>query len=330
MSPFRRLQYSILALLVVFWLGTVGFLVVESDHSPSLLDAAFMTAITLSTVGYEPVWELSDAGRIWSLTVITFGISAVSIAFTSLITLFVSGELRTQREKQTMQKRLELLRDHFILCGYGRMGRLIGEHLHRLDRDFSVIEINEQHEDSFRDLGIPYIIGDATNDEVLTQAGLEHARALICVLPHDSDNVFITLTAHTIRPELKIVARAEQPQTENKLRRAGAARVICPQVIGATRIVDILERPNVVDFVDIAAEGVHLEMDEYIIAEQSALVGKALKEAGLREGSGAMVVAIKRADGETIFNPGPDATLDSHDTLILVGQAGMSKRIDAL
>lgn len=303
---------------------------VEADRAPSLLDAAFMTAITLSTVGYEPVWELSDAGRLWSLLVITFGIATVSIAFTSLITLFVSGELRTQREKENMQKRLEALRRHIILCGFGRMGSLIAKNLARLDRDFAVIELNEGYEPTLKKMGVPHIIGDATDDDILMQAGLDHARALISVLPHDADNVFITLTANTICPSLKIVARAEQPQTENKLKRAGAARVICPQIIGATRIMDILERPNVVDFVDVAAEGVHLEMDEYIVSEHSALVGKSLRDARLREGPGAMVVAIKRADGETTFNPGPDVTLDANDMLIIVGQTGMSKRIDSM
>ncbi|MGB0715242.1 MAG: potassium channel family protein [Phycisphaerae bacterium] len=330
LSPFRQLQFSILALLAVFWLGTLGFMMVEADRAPSLLDAAFMTAITLSTVGYEPVWELSDAGRLWSLLVITFGIATVSIAFTSLITLFVSGELRTQREKENMQKRLEALRRHIILCGFGRMGSLIAKNLARLDRDFAVIELNEGYEPTLKKMGVPHIIGDATDDDILMQAGLDHARALISVLPHDADNVFITLTANTICPSLKIVARAEQPQTENKLKRAGAARVICPQIIGATRIMDILERPNVVDFVDVAAEGVHLEMDEYIVSEHSALVGKSLRDARLREGPGAMVVAIKRADGETTFNPGPDVTLDANDMLIIVGQTGMSKRIDSM
>ncbi len=150
------------------------------------------------------------------------------------------------------------------------------------------------------------------------------------VLPHDADNIYVTLTVHTLRPELRIVARAEQPATEAKLRRAGASRVICPQVIGATRIVNVLTRPNVVDFVDIAHKGVDLEMDEYFISESSPLVGKMLRDSRLRETTGAMVIAIKRADGETLFNPGPDATLQADDTLILIGPGDLSSRFDGI
>ncbi|MHC5112756.1 MAG: potassium channel family protein [Planctomycetota bacterium] len=330
MTPTARLLASVIALLAVFLIGMFGFMFVEADKEPTLLDAAFMTAITLSTVGYGEVWDLSDTGKLWSIIIITFGIGTVSIAFTSLITLFVGGELRTHREKEIMQKTIDQLDDHVIICGFGRMGRLIARTMVSHGGQVAVIELKPDLGEELRELGVPHILGNATDDGTLLRAGLERAKALICVLPHDADNVFVTLSAHSIRPDLKIISRAEQQKTEDKLHRAGAAKVICPQVIGASRIVDVLERPNVVDFVDVAAEGVDLEMDEYVISENSRLVGVALRDCNIRQDSGAMVVAIKRADGQTLFNPGAEAVIQAGDTLIMVGQAGMSERIDRL
>ena len=150
------------------------------------------------------------------------------------------------------------------------------------------------------------------------------------MLPSDSDNVYITLTAHTLRPDLTIVARAEQMSTEAKLTRAGATRVVCPQSIGATKVANILTRPNVVDFVEVAARGVDLEIDEYEIKAGSPLVGRSLRDTGVRDKTGATIVAIKRADGEALISPDPDARLGPGDTLILVGSAGVSGRLDEM
>jgi voltage-gated potassium channel len=321
---------SIVAVLGVFVVGAIGYMVIETEQAPSFLDAAYMTVITLSTVGYTEVWELSDTGRLWTIGVITFGIATVSVAFTSLIALFVSGELRSLRERRKMEKTVSQLRDHVILCGYGRMGGLIVEELTRRSVPVLVVEILPQLHEDLQEAQIPHVIDDATEEETLLQAGLKHARALVTVLPDDADNVYVTLTAHTLRPDLKIVSRAQQLTTDAKLKSAGASRVICPQVIGATRIVNVLTRPNVVDFVDIANRGVDLEMDEYVIGERSPLAGKLLRDSALREKTGAMVIAIKRAAGETLFNPGPDAVLEVNDTLMLVGPGGVSSRLDGL
>ncbi|MFQ5462424.1 MAG: potassium channel family protein [Phycisphaerae bacterium] len=327
MSPRSRLILSVIALIGVFVAGTFGFLLIESDKDVSLLDAVFMTAITLSTVGYHEVWTLSDSGRLWSLVVITFGIATVSVAFTSLIALFVSGELRAHREMLVMDKKLKAARDHVILCGFGRMGSMVVRDLEAAKIPVVVLEADAGRLDELKGLNTRFIIGDATEDDMLLRAGIMRASALISMLPRDADNVFIALTAHALRPDLNIIARAEQPQTEPKLKCAGARRVICPQLIGATRTVDILTRPNVVDFVDVAAEGVQLEMDEYVINTQSTLSGKMLKECQLREQLGATVVAIKRADGKTVFSPDPQTALNTGDTLILVGKAGVSQQL---
>jgi voltage-gated potassium channel len=310
--------------------GTIGYMIIESDRDLSFLDAAYMTVITLSTVGYTEVWELSPHGRWWTILVIAFGIVTVSVAATSLVALFVSGELRSLRERKRMETTIQQLRNHVIVCGYGRVANLLVNDLEQRAIPMVVVEIKSELEEGLRDAGITYVIGDVTEEETLLNAGLMNARALVTVLPHDADNIFVTLTAHTLRPDLRIIARAEQPKTEGKLKRAGASRVICPQVLGAIRIVNVLTRPNVVDFFDVASKGVDLEMDEYIVQERSSLVGKALRDSQLRESTGAMVIAIKRADGQTLLNPSPEAVLEPQDTLILVGPGGVSSRLDQI
>ena len=330
MSPAQRLILSVLALLAVVVVGTSGYMLIEKEQNPSVLEAAYMTVITISTVGFTEVWKLDPAGRAWTIGVIVFGIGTVSVAFTSLITLFVSGELRYIREKRKMTTTIKDMSGHAILCGYGRMGALATRQMRERGVSIVVVEKDQSLEESLIDAQLSHVIGDATDDEVLRKAGLATAMALVAVLPHDADNIYVTLTAHSLRPELSIIARAEQPATEAKLKRAGATRVICPQVMGATRIANVLTRPNVVDLVEMATKGVDLEIDEYVVGEHSSFAGTTLRESALREKTGASVVAIKRADGETLFNPDPDASLETGDTLVLVGPAGVSSRLDAI
>ena len=333
MAARSRFILSILALLSVFLAGTAGYMAIETGAAGerlSFVDAAYMTVITLSTVGYGEVWELSRAGRLWTIAVIAFGIVTVSYALTSLVSLVISGELRSLREKKKMDKTIEHLKDHVMVCGYGRMGRLVVDELQRRGVPVMVIEIERTLEVDLREGGVPFIIDDATEESTLLRAGLKKARALVIGLPTDADNVYITLTAHTLRPDLIIVPRAEQISTEAKLKRAGATRVVCPQVIGAMKISDILTRPTVVDFVEIANKGVDLEMDEYVIGGRSPLVGLSLRDAHVRRHTSATVVAIKRADGETLVSPDPDALLAARDTLILIGPTGISSRLDEI
>ena len=321
---------SILALLAVLAVGTAGYMVIEREYDPTLLDAAYMTVITVSTVVYGELWPPTPAGRAWTIGVIVFGIGTVSVAFTSLITLFVGGEFRSVRERRKMVSTIQHLRGHTILCGYGRMGALAAKEVADRGVSLVVIESDARKEESLQDLQIPYVIGDATVDTVLREAGIMEAKTLVAILPHDADNVYITLTAYTLRPDLHIVARAEQPSTEAKLKRAGASRVVCTQIMGATRIANILTRPTVVDLVEMANKGVELEIDEYIVGTRSPLVGRSLRESAVRKKTGASVVAIKQADGKTLFNPDPDAVVGAGDTLVLVGPAGVSSLLDGL
>ncbi len=330
MSPRLRLTLSIVALLSVLIIGAAGYHLINADPNRSYLDAVFMTVITLSTVGYGEVWKLSAAGKLWTIGVIMFGIVTVSYALTSLISLVVGGELRSMRERKKMETAIEKLEDHIILCGFGRMGMLVVDELKRRSVPMVVIEKDHDQEENLRAAQVLFMIGDATDEEVLCRGGLLRARALVSALPSDADNVYVTLTAHTLRSDLTIIARGTSPRTEAKLNRAGATRVVCPQVTGAMKVANIITRPAVVDFVDLANKGVDLEIDEYLVTDRSPLMGKTLRESAVRTRSGAIVVAIKRADGEAIINPEADTGLRSGDTLILVGRAGVSERLNTV
>ncbi len=329
-TPGLRLTLAILSVLAVFFIGSAGYMIIEVEHHPSFLDAAYMTVITLSTVGYGEVWPQSPTGKIWTIGVITFGIATVSVAVTSLIALFIGGDLRVAREKKKMHESIGKLRQHTILCGFGRMGEMVADELRAAGKQVVIIEMRPEIAGELRAEGFHFVIGDATEDTCLLEAGLAHASVLVAMLPHDADNVFITLTARALQPDLSIITRAEQPSTEGKLLKAGATRVVCPQQIGANRIASVLLRPNVADFIDMAHRGVDLEMSEYQVSAASMLVGKSLRDVPLRKEVGATIVAIIRSHGKTTYNPDADAKLESGDCLIFVGPAGASERLDSL
>ncbi|MCP4593589.1 MAG: potassium channel protein [bacterium] len=327
MDPRLRLALSLLAVVLVFAGSTLGYhLLCEV----SLGDSAYMTVITLSTVGFEEVVPLDRVGRLWTCLTIILGIGTVSVAFSSLISVVLSGELKELRGRSRMKSRVEHLEKHVIICGGGRMGALTAADLEGRGIPFAVIEREPVVQRELTDRGCVFVEGDATAEETLLAAGLERARAIVAVLPRDSDNLYISLTARGLRADLMIIARAEHPSTEVKLKRAGADRVILPHLIGATKIANILTRPSVVDFFETASAGVDLEVDQYIIGVGSSIANKTLRESSLRQEAGVIVVAIKKADGSMRFSPDPDEVIGLQDTLIMVGQAGASARLDQL
>jgi voltage-gated potassium channel len=327
MDSRRRLILALLVLLTVYLAGTAGYIVLEGA---SFSDAAFMTATTLSTVGYREVFPLHTAGRIWTILIIVFGIGTVFAAFGTVTAMIVGGEVGRMLGSRKLQAQIKQLNEHVIVCGFGRMGSLVTQGLRERQVPVVVIDNDTARTRELEESRTLYILGDASEEDTLREAGILRSRAMVCVLPHDSDNVFATLTARGLRKDLFIVSRAEQSGSEPKLLRAGASRVISTHAIGAARIANVLTRPHVVDFVDMAARGVELEMDEYVIAPTSPMRGKTLREAQLPQRANVMVVAIQHADGRTTFNPGPDAVLETNDMIITIGQAGSSSRLESL
>jgi voltage-gated potassium channel len=249
------------------------------------------------------------------------------VAFGSLTGMIVEGDVGRMIGSRKLETRIRRLSGHAIVCGFGRMGRRLVELLIERDVPMVIVEADQSAARHIEQLKQLYILGDATDEQILMQAGLERAKWLVAVLRNDADNVFVTLTARELRPDMVIVTRAEQLSSQAKLKRAGANRVISPQEIGAERIVDVMTQPHLVDFVDVAAKGVELEMDAFVVGEDSPFAGKTLKEADLRRIANVMVIAIKGADGTMRFNPQADEKICPSDTLIIIGETGSSKRL---
>lgn len=325
MSAETRFILAILLVPIVILVGALGYMIVESQ---SFFDSVYMTVITVFTVGFREVFFPTTAGRVWTIVVIILGYGAVSVALANFVSLLVGGELRSIHGRARMKQQIERLTGHTIICGFGRMGSLVAHELHREKQPFVVIDRDADKQRISE--GYLYVSGDATEDHVLAEAGIMRAKALVSCLTSDADNVYVTLSARGLRPDISIISRADQPGTEKKLLRAGASDVVNPQTIGASKAAALLLRPHVVDFVDMAARGVDMEIAQYEVSSDSQFVGNRLKESNIRQRAQVTVVAIKRSDGRQIFDPGPEEMIEMGDQLILVGRGGLSDRLRQL
>ncbi len=324
----RRRLFGILSVPVLLvGLGTVGYMVIEPAYG--FLDALYMTVITLSTIGYGEVHPLSAAGRVFTIVLIFGGVFTLAYTIGEAIRTIVSGELRDLVGRQRMEQNLAALRDHLIVCGFGRLGQLVCQEFTRNALPFVLVEQDSARIADFElEHGIA-LHGDATSDEVLKQAGIERARVLVSVVASDADNLYITMSARLLNDKLFIVARAEEAGAEQKLLRAGANRVVSPYQIGGARIALAVLRPAVVDFIELATRTEHfaLQIEEIRLPEGSPLAGATLKDSRIRSEHGVMVVAIQKANGHMLFNPSHDAVLAAGDTLIAIGDR---ERLDQL
>src|SRR6478672_2005336 len=245
--------------VVLMAFGTVGYRVIEGP-SWSLLDALYMTAITLTTVGFQEVHPLSPQGRVFTIVLCLVGVFMLFFTAIEIIRAAVTGELQQAYGRHRMERSLAGLRDHFIVCGFGRMGQLVCQEFAAHKLPFVVVEHDDRRLESLQAAGVLYVHGDATSDEVLRRAGIDRAQALVTVVASDADNLYITLSARLLNDKLFIVARAEDRAADAKLRRAGANHVVSPYVIGGSRIAQAAIRPAVVDFIELATRTGHLEM----------------------------------------------------------------------
>lgn len=319
--------------VVVFFLfmavASGGYYLIEGNYS--WLDAVYMTIITVSTVGLGELGEgLSSTGRAWTIFVIAGGLTSGAVALSLVVAALVEGRLRTVLGRRQLERRIAALSGQIVICGYGRMGQVVGRSLRGASRSVVVVDSNPERTGQAERDGVPYLLGDAREEAILEAAGIERAAALVAALPDDAGNVFLTLTARGLNPRLRIIARAEEATTQDKLIKAGASRVICAQTIGANRMVDVLLRPAMVDFVEIAHRGVDLEMDQLTVSPDSAMGGQTLRQLSLPSRVGAMVVVVQRADGTALYSPGPEVTVSSGDTLVLIGKRGLAGAIQKL
>ncbi len=324
-----RLRRIIAVAVLLFIVSSLGYMVLEG-YSP--LEAVYMTAITLSTVGFGEVKPLSPVGRLFTIGVIIVGVGTGAYLFSTLAEYIVAGEFTGVLRQRRMLQRLSELRDHYIVCGFGRVGEQVALELHGqglplvvVDKDPAVADHCDRH-------NIPYVIGDATEDETLIEVGIERARGLVAVLDTDADNVFVVLSARSLNPNLMIVARAATESTESKLLKAGADRVVSPYVMAGHRLVSLLLRPNVVHFLDTALRSKDLELwlEEIVIHPDSPLVGKTLEEAEIRKRTGANVLAIIRPAEHRLVDWSPQLRLQSGDVLIVLGKEEQLAALAAL
>lgn len=328
MTSRKRLFISIVVLLAVYWVGVAGYLLI--GRGVSLLEAMYTVANTLSTVGARELAGQTAATTVWTIFIIIFGVIAAMIAVSSLTALIVQGEVGRLIGSRQLESRIKHVKNHVIICGLGRMGTMLVKQLQAQKVPIVAIEKDPDVCRQAESLDLLYIVGDATDEASLDKAGIARAQSVVAALKSDADNVFATLTARQMRPDLLIVARAEQFSAEAKLLRAGATRVISPQAIGAERITNVLTRPHLVDFVDVAAKGIEFEMDAVVVTPDSPLAGKTLREANIRASANVMVVAIREPDGTTCFNPPANEVLKPNNTLITIGPQGAASRLAEL
>lgn len=329
-APLFRAQgpaFAVALLAAVVLSGTLGYMVIEGW---SAWDAFYMSAITVTTVGYREIHELSFWGQAWTVVLLFSGVGAALYVFTLLATVVVEGGLDQRLRMRRQARMLTTIQDHFIVCGYGRIGSIIASQLRQQNVSFVIIERDPARLQAAMMDGLLAVQADASHEDVLKRVGIEKARGLIAAVGTDAENVYTVLSARVLRPDLFIVGRAEGEDATRKLLRAGANRVVSPYQIGAVQMAQTAIRPAVVDFMTLATSSDNLElaMEEITVDLGSSLVDKSLLDANLRQRFGVIVVAIQRQDRHMDFNPEPDTAIRSGDKLVVLGRPHSLRRLE--
>ncbi len=328
MSPEKRLRAGLLGLVVITVAGTTGYVVIEGATP---FDALFMVMITISTVGFGEQFPLSRNGEVFTIAIMLAGVGLGLYTATAIIEqAFVYGAVRRNTR---LMKRIGEMNDHVILCGFGRVGRGTWEALRRREVDVVVVEANPTRADRARAVGARVVEGDATDNQTLRLAGIERASALIACVTDDADNLVVVLSAKSLVSTLHVVSRASEVSWESKLRLAGADRVVAPQVVGSERLAAMATEQTISDMFDVVVGGRAIEftVEEVVVGEKSDVVGRTIRESGIREVSGALVLAMEDTSRSTLTAPSPDELLNAGTALIIVGTSQqVDKAIDLL
>ncbi len=325
MGP-RQVIRGFTILLGVLAFGTAGYMLIEKW---SFLDALYMTVITITTVGYREVSTVSEAGRIFTIIIIFSGMGIIAYILGIVAQAMIDFQVRSIIGRRRLGMKIRTMKDHYIICGYGRIGKIIGRELLASKIPMIVIDNEPDIHSTPESPDIPFIHDDATSEDVLVEAGIQRAKGLVSVVASDADNLFITMTARGLNPGLFILARAEQEHSEKKLIRAGANRVVLPYLIGGQRMAQTLVKPAVTDFLEFAVHNreMGLEMAELVVGKGSALDQLTLIDSGIRQKFDVIIVAIRKKIGEMSFNPSSKTRIEAGDTLIALGK---SKDIEEL
>ncbi len=327
----RRLYFIPIVFVFILVLGTIGYHLIEPTFT--FFEAFYLTAINISTLGYADVKPLTTAGRVFNLIIIVM--AWTGIFFVARVTgqMLIEGEIARFFGRRRMDKKISTLSDHYIICGYGRVGRVVCEQFDRHKMPFVVIERDQEAIDEVRGKGYLLVPGDCTQDEILVSAGIDRAKGLINAVPDEADAVYTTLSARQHNQKLFIMARADSTNAEQMLKRAGADRIISPQAAAGARMAMAALRPNVVDFLTLASAGdesAGVRVEEIMVSDGSPLAGKSLKEIDIRAKFGLNVIGVRKSEGKLIFNPTADYGVQVSDTLIMVGDIAQLARIGEL
>lgn len=320
LAPAKRLKYGAALLCIVFTIGTLGFHFIESW---TYLDAFFMTLITITTIGYQEIHPLTEIGKVFDIFIIFLGVGSAAYVFASFTRFIVEGEMQHYFGRLRLDKTIMRMNNHYIICGNGRIGSLISQELLHSNKTFLVIDNDPAIIEHLERTGVPHILGNASDEDILLKAGIKRAKGLIATASSDMTNVYIILIAKELNPDLFVLARAETEDSTKNLIRAGANKVVSPYLIGGRHMANIILKPTVVDFIELATGektgDFIIQMEGFKIREESCLVGKTLKDAPIRKDIGLIVVAIRDRTGKMIFNPGADMTISVDDVLVCIG-----------
>jgi voltage-gated potassium channel len=325
----RRLLFIAGALLLILAGGTFGFIFIE--HYPPF-DAFYMTLITISTVGYAEVHPLSHAGRVFNSFLILFGVTIMLLAVGGMTQAIIELELNQYFGKRRTKKMIDGLHDHYIVCGFGRVGRGAAGELQRARVPFLVVDKNEDRVEWAMKSGMLAALADATDDETLRDAGILRAKGLIATLQSDADNLFVILSAKALKPALLVSARIASEQSEKKMRLAGADYVFAPYDITGNRMAQVMLKPHVFQFIDFTTKGMGLDVgiEQVRVPANSEFVSKSLLETHIRKELGIIVLAIRKPDGRMLFNPPAEAAIEGGDHLIVMGEASDLRRLEQM
>ncbi len=324
-----KILKGIILLIVILTIGTLGYMSIEGWN---LIESLYMTVITISTVGFREVKSVSGSGRIFTIILIFSGMGIIAYIVGLAAQVMVDFQVRSiiGRTKLGLMKRS--IKDHYVICGFGRIGHIICRELGAKKVPMVVIDNNPETRQILEEGKFPFINDDATSEDVLIEAGIERAKGLVSVVASDADNLFITITARGLNPGVFILARAEEEHTEKKLLRAGANRVCLPYLIGGQKMAQSIIKPAVTDFLEFTFHnrGMGLEMEELLVSEESRLNGVNLMNSGIRQEMNVIFVAIRKKDGRMKFNPSSETRIESGDTLISLGKSDDLDRLSEI
>jgi len=325
----RRLVIVAGLIALVLLTGTVGFVVI--DGYP-LFDAFYMTLITVSTVGYAEIHPLSHAGRVFNSFVIFFGVIVMFFAIGAMTQSIVELELGEYFGKRRTRRMIEKLNNHFIICGYGRVGRNAAHELKRAGVPFVVVDREAERTERAVQSGMLAVTADSTRDETLRSLGVERARGLISALATDADNLFVILSAKNLNPKLFVATRAAEEEAEQKLRRAGADALFAPYTTAGYRLAQAVLRPHVFQFFDLATKGIGFDVDieQVRVPESSGFASRSLEQTRIRHDLGVIVLGIRKLDGAMLFNPAAETVIQGGDYLIVMGEPANLRTLESL